>query len=92
MLPRIDFDGYGMSDIGVYRNGTWFIRRSSDGGLKAIEWGGAPRIFPCRETTMGMARLNIALYRDGTWFLKRSSDEGLTTIVWGGAPQDIPLK
>ena len=35
----VDFDGDGLSDIGVYRNGVWFIRRSSDGGMTAVEWG-----------------------------------------------------
>jgi hypothetical protein len=30
-----DFDGNDISDIGVYRDGIWFIRRSSDGGMTA---------------------------------------------------------
>lgn len=31
-LP-VDFDGDGVSDIGIYRDGTWAIIRSSGGGL-----------------------------------------------------------
>ena len=34
-----DFDGDGKSDIAVYRNGAWFILRSSDGGYTTVGWG-----------------------------------------------------
>ena len=40
-LPKsVDFDGDGISDIGVYRNGEWFILRSSGVG-QIVAWGGA---------------------------------------------------
>ena len=42
----LDFDGDGKSDIGVYRNGGWFIVRSSDGGITGIAWGGLPQDRP----------------------------------------------
>ena len=35
----VDFDGDGVTDIGVYRNGVWFIRRSSDGGMTSDRLG-----------------------------------------------------
>ena len=38
-LVAVDFDGDGRSDIAVYRNGDWFIHRSSDGGVTAVGWG-----------------------------------------------------
>jgi len=34
----VDFDGDGRSDITVYRDGAWFILRSSDGGLTVTDW------------------------------------------------------
>ena len=40
----VDFDGDGVTDIGVYRNGVWFIRRSSDGGMTNVAWGVAQDI------------------------------------------------
>ena len=36
-----DYDGDGKVDIAVYRDGAWFILRSSDGGQIAVGWGGA---------------------------------------------------
>ena len=38
--PVADFDGDGRSDIDVYRDGIWFIIRSSDGGVTTTGWGG----------------------------------------------------
>jgi Divergent InlB B-repeat domain len=34
-----DYDGDGKADIAVYRNGDWFIHRSSDGGMTSLGWG-----------------------------------------------------
>jgi hypothetical protein len=56
--PGADFDADG-TDIGIYRNGSWYILRSSDGLLKLVEWGIAQ---------------DIAVYRNGTWFILCASD------------------
>ena len=31
------------TDVAVYRDGTWFILRSSDGGQTQLPWGGLPQ-------------------------------------------------
>ena len=36
-----DYDGDGKTDIAVYRNGEWYILRSSDGGVTYVKLGGA---------------------------------------------------
>jgi hypothetical protein len=41
-----DYDGDGKADIAVYRDGNWFIRRSSDGMQTAVRWGGLPEDLP----------------------------------------------
>jgi Right handed beta helix region len=87
----VDFDGDGITDIGVYRDGMWFIRRSSDGALTGGEWGGALQDIPVPADYDGDGKSDIAVYRDGTWFIRRSSDGALTGGEWGGALQDIPV-
>ena len=42
----VDFDGDGRNDIAVYRDGTWFIRRSSNGGVTQTGWGGLSQDIP----------------------------------------------
>jgi hypothetical protein len=41
-----DYDGDRKADIAVYRNGVWFILRSSDGGQTTVGWGGLPQDVP----------------------------------------------
>jgi FG-GAP-like repeat len=86
----VDFDGDGKSDIAIYRNGTWFIRRSS-GGVTSVSWGGLPQDIPVPADYDGDERSDIAVYRDGTWFIIRSSNGGVTVVGWGGLAQDIPV-
>src|SRR5262249_34020494 len=45
---RVDFDGDGISDIAVYRDGVWWILRSSNGGGIGVTWGGAPQDIPLK--------------------------------------------
>ena len=35
-----DYDGDGEADIALYRDGAWYIIRSSDGGVTVTRWGG----------------------------------------------------
>ena len=87
----VDFDGDGRSDIAVYRDGAWFIVRSSDGGVTATDWGGLPQDKPVPADYDGDGKVDLAVYRDGTWFILRSSDGVQLSLAWGGLPQDIPL-
>ena len=36
-----DYDCDGKADVAVYRDGTWYILRSSDGVQVAVGWGAA---------------------------------------------------
>jgi hypothetical protein len=87
----VDFDGDGLSDIGVYRNGVWFIRRSLDGGITAVGWGGLAQDKPVPADYDGDGKVDHAVYRDGAWFILRSSDGAQTAVGWGGASTDVPV-
>ena len=86
-----DFDGDGKADIAIYRDGMWFIIRSSDGGVSTAGWGGAMQDIPVLADYDGDGKADFAVYRDGDWFVIRSSDGGVTARGWGGLPQDIPV-
>jgi hypothetical protein len=85
-----DYDGDGKTDIAIYRDGTWFILRSSNGGITTKGWGGLRQDVVVPGDFDGDGKTDIAVYRDGVWYIARSSDGSITT-GWGGLPQDIPL-
>jgi peptidyl-Asp metalloendopeptidase len=89
-LVAVDFDGDGRSDIAVYRNGDWFIHRSSDGGVTAVGWGIA-QDTPVPADYDGDGKTDIAVYRNGGWYILRSSDRVVTYVQLGGTAGDIPL-
>jgi hypothetical protein len=88
---HVDFDGDGKSDIAVYRDGTWFILRSLDGGVTGMGWGELPQDIPVPADYDGDSKTDIAVYRDGSWYIVRSSDGGVTYMGWGGLTQDKPV-
>ena len=80
-----DYDGDGKADIAVYRDGVWFIIRSSDGGVTATGWGGALADLPVPADYDGDGKADLAVYRNGSWFIVRSSNGLPTGIDWGGS-------
>jgi len=86
-----DFDGDGKADAGIYRDGWWFIKRSSDGGMAAFPHGGLTQDKPLVGDFDGDGKADAGLYRAGWWFIKRSSDGGMTAFPHGGLTQDKPL-
>ena len=87
-----DFDGDGNSDVAVWRpgDGTWWIQRSSDGGVTVTQWGASTDVSVPGDYDNDR-RTDIAIWRpsEGTWWIKRSSDGGVTVTQWGTSG-DVP--
>ncbi|HEX8733753.1 MAG TPA: FG-GAP-like repeat-containing protein, partial [Pyrinomonadaceae bacterium] len=83
---QFDFDGDGRADIGVFRQGNWYLQQST-AGFAAIQFGiSSDKIVPADYD--GDGRTDAAVYRDGTWYLLGSA-QGFTAVQFGLA-SDIP--
>jgi hypothetical protein len=94
-----DYDGDGKTDIAVVREGptdnsvlSWFIRKSTDGGLMSAAFGATGIDLNVQNDYDGDGKTDIAVWRDtnGFFYVLRSTDGGLTSAQWG-APSDIPI-
>jgi hypothetical protein len=104
-IPKADWDGDGISDVGVFRNGSWFVINSSGlngpggfAGQTRTTYGQSGDI-PVTGDYDGDGRSDQAVFRpsNGVWYIENSS--GVTgwsgnagqTVVQYGAAGDIPM-
>ncbi|HEX8735957.1 MAG TPA: FG-GAP-like repeat-containing protein [Pyrinomonadaceae bacterium] len=81
-----DFDGDGRADIGVFRQGNWYLLNSST-GFTGVQFGiSTDKLVPADYD--GDGKTDFGVYRDGVWYLLRSS-AGFTGVQFGTA-EDIP--
>ena len=89
-VPRVrfDFDGDGKSDISVYRNGIWYVQRST-AGFFATQFGIATDKTVAADYD-GDGKTDIAVFRDGIWYIVNSGNNSISIFNWGLAA-DIPV-
>ncbi len=88
-LVQADYDGDFKTDVAVYRDGTWYALRSSDGGVLIQNWGLAGDI-PVVGDFDSDGRNDLTVYRDGDWYIFRSLTNDFVGLSWGIAG-DIPV-
>ncbi len=98
-----DYDGDGLTDEAVYRNGNWFIRKSSNGEMFSVKWGGTTQTEggytydePVPADFDGDGTADIAVFRpaDGVWYILQSSNgfsQNYPLIFKWGKLGDIPV-
>jgi len=85
-----DFDGDNKTDIAVFRpqSGTWYIRKSSTGGVIVRTFGQSGDV-PVPADYDGDGRADVAIYRGGTWWILKSLDQSVAVYQFG-LPGDKP--
>jgi subtilisin-like proprotein convertase family protein len=92
IVSRADFDNDGRTDLSVFRDGNWFIQRSTAGFL-AVQWGAAGD-FLVPEDYNNDGITDFAIYRPtattgaADFYVLNSTTNTFFGVEWG-APGDV---
>jgi hypothetical protein len=92
-----DWNGDGVTTIGVFRNGNWYLDLDGDGRWTksdALAQFGQPGDIPVVGDWTGDGRTNLGVYRNGTWYLDTNGNRVLDAedkVVRLGEAGDIPV-
>lgn len=84
---RADFDGDGRSDVSVFRSGTWFVQRSTE-GFSGLNWGVAGDAIVPGDYD-GDLKADFVIFRatqnsdEADFYILQSSDNLYRGISWG---------
>ncbi|MBS1793340.1 MAG: VCBS repeat-containing protein [Acidobacteria bacterium] len=79
-----DYDGDGLSDNAVFRDGVWHISNSSNGSYRAEQFGVAGDV-PVAADFDADGRTDLAVFRpsNGTWYVRNSADNSFRANQFG---------
>jgi hypothetical protein len=93
-----DFTGDGISTIGVYRDGKWYIDRTGSGKwddsavfVNNADFGLGAEGIPVVGDFSGDGIDKIGLYVDGVWYLDTTGDFKFDTTIEFGEKGDYPV-
>jgi PKD repeat protein len=89
-----NFTPGGLTGIGVYRNGIWYLDTNRDGVAdRMVGFGGIPGDIPLTGNFTGPGSADtLVIYRSGIWYVDENLDGTVNrTFGFGGVPGDIPL-
>lgn len=84
-----DYDGDGKIDIAIFRNGLWFILKSSDNTIAGGVFG-ANGDLPVTADYDADGKADLAVFRQGVWYITNSND-GSVRIEQFGLAGDKPV-
>ena len=83
-----DYNGDGITDLAVYREGNWFILTDLNSTNYYVVPFGLPGDVPIPADYDGDGKTDVAVYRDGIWYIQQSTD-GFKAVQFG-LPDDKP--
>ena len=87
-----DFDGNGVTDLAVYRNGAWNIDTNHDyASDKVMNFGGVAGDVPLAADFDGDGIADLVIYRAGTWLIRSSKTGQTSQRSLGGMSGDKPV-
>ncbi|MBS1796663.1 MAG: hypothetical protein JSS81_22725 [Acidobacteria bacterium] len=85
---KYDFDGDGKADVSLYRNGIWYVQRST-AGFFATQFGIATDKTVAADYDAD-GKTDVAVFRDGVWYIVNSGNNTVSIYNWGIAA-DLPV-
>ncbi|GBL03620.1 choice-of-anchor V domain-containing protein [Glaciecola sp. KUL10] len=93
-IPTLgDYDADGRVDFSIWRNGTWFIRQSSNKKIISITLGSQEADIPVPADYDGDGVTDTAIWRpsNGFWYINLSSTNIRRDVQFGSQSSDIPI-
>jgi peptidoglycan hydrolase-like amidase len=88
-----DWNRDGLATVGVFRNGTWYLRNSNSNGPPDAAFGfGLSGDLPVVGDWNGDGVDSVGVFRNGTFYLRNANNNGPPDAVFGfGLSGDAPV-